>query len=59
LLKHSFIFRSPAVETYFFNISIIFNGNRITLAKSYYQRGTGAQIALGLESPVLTDQRTE
>lgn len=49
LLEHEFLYRSTSADVYFVNINFIFNGNRITLAKSYYLKGTGAQLGLDLE----------
>lgn len=52
LLEHSFVFRSPAADVYFVNINFLFNGNRITLAKSYYLKGTSPQqLGFDLEEP--------
>lgn len=51
LLENEFIYRSPVTDTYFVNVNFIFNGNRITLAKSYYLKGTSAQLGLDLGVP--------
>jgi hypothetical protein len=51
LLEHEFIYRSPVADAYFVNVQFIFNGNRITLAKSYFLKGTGAQLGLDLGEP--------
>jgi hypothetical protein len=54
MLEHLFIFRSTSADIYFVNINFVFNGNRITLAKSYYLKGSeGAQLGLDLEAPTL------
>lgn len=52
LLEHMFIFRSTSDDVYFVNINFMFNGNRITLARSYYLKGTDAkQLGLDLDQP--------
>jgi hypothetical protein len=52
MLDHQFLFRSTSADVYFVNIKFVFNGNRITLAKSYYLKGTdGAQLGLDLPPP--------
>jgi len=43
MLEHSFLFRSTSADVYFVNINFVFNGNRITLAKSYYLKGSVPQ----------------
>jgi hypothetical protein len=53
MLEHNFLFRSTSDDVYFVNINFVFNGNRITLAKSYYLKGTGAQLGLDLDPPAL------
>ena len=53
LLEQLFIFRSTSDDVYFVNINFMFNGNRITLAKSYYLKGTATQLGLDLEQPAL------
>ena len=52
LLENEFLYRSTSTDVYFVNINFIFNGNRITLAKSYNLKGSGAaQLGLNLEPP--------
>ncbi len=51
LLEHEFLYRSTSADVYFVNINFIFNGNRITLAKSYYLKGSSAQLGLDLDAP--------
>jgi hypothetical protein len=52
LLEHEFVFRSPIGEVYFVNINFFFNGNRITLAKQYYVKGSVEQQELPFAPPV-------
>lgn len=55
LLEHMFIFRSTSDDVYFVNINFMFNGNRITLARSYYLKGTGGtQLGLDLEPTAIS-----
>lgn len=49
LLENEFLYRSPSADVFFVNIIYMFNGNRITLAKSYYLRETGIQGELPFE----------
>ena len=51
MLEHSFLFRSTSADVYFVNVNFMFNGNRITLAKTYYIKGSAPQLALDLEEP--------
>ena len=46
-------------EVYFVNINFMFNGNRITLAKSYYLKGTDKQLGLDLEPPPVLSKPVE
>jgi hypothetical protein len=59
LLEHMFIFRSTSDDVYFVNINFMFNGNRITLAKSYYLKGSDAQLGLDLPPPALSAPQVE
>jgi hypothetical protein len=59
MLEHMFLFRSTSADVYFVNVQFIFNGNRITLAKSYYLKGTEAQLGLDLEPPALPGGETK
>ena len=45
LLENDFLYRSPSSDVYFVNITYMFNGNRITLAKRYFlkDRNTRSQ----------------
>jgi hypothetical protein len=43
LLENEFLYRSPSADVFFVNIMYMFNGNRITLAKSYYLKEGGTQ----------------
>jgi len=52
LLENEFLYRSPSADVFFVNIMYMFNGNRITLAKSYYLRDQGFQGELPFEEPV-------
>jgi hypothetical protein len=54
LLENQFLYRSPSTDVYFVNIMYMFNGNRITLAKSYYLRDSAFQGELPLD---LTEPR--
>jgi hypothetical protein len=51
LLENEFLYRSPSADVVFVNIMYMFNGNRITLAKSYYLKETGVQGELPFEKP--------
>lgn len=50
LLENEFLYQSPSKDVYFVNINFMFNGNRITLAKSYLLQGTQSQGELALEN---------
>lgn len=49
LSENEFLYRSPSADVFFVNIMYMFNGNRITLAKSYYLREAGMQGELPFE----------
>jgi len=51
LLENDFLYRSPSADVFFVNINFMFNGNRITLAKSYYLKDAGIQGELPFEEP--------
>lgn len=51
LLENEFLYRSPSADVFFVNIMYMFNGNRITLAKSYYLKESGVQGELPFEEP--------
>ena len=51
LLENEFLYRSQSADVFFVNIMYMFNGNRITLAKSYYLKEAGMQGELPLEEP--------
>jgi len=51
LLENEFLYRSPSADVFFVNIMYMFNGNRITLAKSYYLKEAGIQGELPFEGP--------
>ena len=53
LLENEFLYRSPSADVFFVNIMYMFNGNRITLAKTYYMKERSAQAEL-----LLSDSRT-
>jgi hypothetical protein len=53
MLEHQFLFRSTSADVYFVNVNFVFNGNRITLAKSYYLKGSDVQHELDLAPPAL------
>ena len=59
MLQHLFLFRSTSDDLYFVNINFMFNGNRITLAKSYYLKGTDKQLGLDLEPPPVLSKPVE
>jgi hypothetical protein len=61
LLESEFIYRSPSKDVFFVNIMYMFNGNRITLAKSYYlkERGMQEELALGSSRDVFERQRRD
>ena len=46
LLENEFLYRSPSTDVFFVNIMYMFNGNRITLAKSYYLKDQAVQEEL-------------
>jgi len=52
MLEHSFLYRSTGADLYFVNVDFIFNGNRITLAKSYQIKGKTEPEQLSLLPPV-------
>ena len=54
LLENEFLYRSPSADVFFVNIMYMFNGNRITLAKSYYLRDKGLQGELPFDKPTET-----
>jgi len=49
LLENEFLYHSPSADVFFVNITYMFNGNRITLAKSYYLKDQAQQPELPLE----------
>jgi hypothetical protein len=49
LLENEVLYRSPSADVFFVNIMSMFNGNRITLAKSYYVKDAGRQGELPLD----------
>jgi len=51
LLENEFLYQSPSKDVYFVNINFMFNGNRITLAKSYYLKGSHQQGELAFDAP--------
>jgi hypothetical protein len=51
LLENDFLYRSPSADVFFVNITFMFNGNRITLAKTYYLKEQGYQAELPFAEP--------
>jgi hypothetical protein len=51
LLENEFLCRSPSADVFFVNIMYMFNGNRITLAWSYYLKESGIQGELPFGEP--------
>jgi len=51
LLESEFLYRSPSADVFFININFMFNGNRVTLAQSYYLKEAGVQGELPFEGP--------
>jgi hypothetical protein len=51
LLEKRISISSPSADVFFVNIMYMFNGNRITPAKSYYLKDAGMQGELPFEEP--------
>jgi hypothetical protein len=48
LLDRGFLFRSEAADLYFINVRFMFNGDRLTVVRSYRRKGSAAQLPLPL-----------
>lgn len=48
LLDRGFLFRSPAADVYFINVRFMFNGDRLTVVRSYRRKGSNDQMSLPL-----------
>jgi hypothetical protein len=53
LLDRDFLFRSPAADVYFINVRFMFNGDRMTVVRTYRRKGSADQLHLPLAPKAL------
>jgi hypothetical protein len=59
LLDRGFLFRSPAADVYFINVRFMFNGDRMTVVRTYRRKGSAGQLHLPLAPKQIASEASD